>query len=373
MMCAVASHAGVPVTGHSGGWDVLALLGPTASGKTKAAMALSQRFRIELISMDSALVYQGMDIGTAKPSVQERQAVCHHLVDTLAPEESFSAADFANAAKPLILDIKSRGAIPVVVGGTFLYLKALVQGLDDMPRADPKTRDQIELQAKALGWPKMHEKLQAIDPVTAQRLAPNDAQRISRALEVWALTGQSISSFQSQYAKTKLQSHGLAPTQVPSDVKALCVSFEPQERAWLHANIERRFMQMLEQGFLEEAYALYKRPTLSPDLPSMRCVGYRQAWVFWQSIEQEFGPLPEVFPSAQDLQVWTKTGYYDEFIQTSVAATRQLAKRQLTWLRSMKERHVLACDAPDFELQVKDHLDRAIDVHEDYKHCRLKS
>jgi len=345
-------------------WDFLALVGPTASGKTRAAMALGERYRIELISMDSALVYQGMDIGTAKPTLKEREAVRHHLIDILSPEEAFSAADFAKAAKQLVLDIRSRGAIPVVVGGTFLYFNALVRGLDDLPPSDPATRQCILQEANALGWPKMHEKLQALDPVTAARLAPRDAQRIARALEVWSITGQSISAFQSKYAPLALEPEGEKPGQA---LRSLTLSFEPANRAWLHANIEHRFQQMLAEGFMQESYALYKNPVLNAELPSMRCVGYRQAWQFWQSMESVEGELPLMWPGPQQLQRWTLTPQYEVFVQTSLAATRQLAKRQLTWLRSMPERHVLACDALDFESQVQAYLQAAIERHEPYR------
>jgi tRNA dimethylallyltransferase len=357
---------------QAGQWDFLALVGPTASGKTKAAMTLGERYRIELISMDSALVYQGMDIGTAKPSALERQAVRHHLIDILQPEGVFSAADFANAAQVLIGEIQSRGAIPVVVGGTFLYFKALVNGLDDLPPAEPVTRAKILAEAEALGWPKMHEKLLAVDPVTAKRLAPRDSQRIARALEVWALTGQRISAFQSKYSQDERVGEGGLRGREHLGFAAHTFSFEPQERAWLHANIELRFQHMLKQGFLKESFALFKNPLLNASMPSMRCVGYRQAWVFWQAIEREWGELPPTSPSDDQLKRWTQTPYFEDFVQTSIAATRQLAKRQLTWLRSMKERVVLACDAPDFELQVQNQLDQAIMNHESYQHMRLK-
>ena len=358
-------------TSQTGQWDFLALLGPTASGKTKAAMTLGKHYHIELISMDSALVYTGMDIGTAKPSELERQMVRHHLIDIIKPEDAFSAADFANAAQALIAEIKSRGAIPVVVGGTFLYFKALVHGLDDMPPADPNVRADILSEALELGWPKMHEKLQAVDPVTAKRLAPRDSQRIARALEVWTITGQSISAFQSKYADPERGWDAEHPRREHVGLNPLTFSFEPQQRAWLHANIEIRFKHMLTQGFLEESFVLYKTPALNPSLPSMRCVGYRQAWVFWQAIEREFGELPLAVPSPEQMLTWTQTPHFEVFVQTSVAATRQLAKRQLTWLRSMDQRQVLDCDAADFEIQVQNQLALAINNHQTYKHARL--
>ena len=334
-------------------WNFLALVGPTASGKTNAAMRLSERYNIELISMDSALVYQGMDIGTAKPNAHELQSVPHHLIDIRRAHEPFSAADFAEQAKALVAEIGSRGAIPVVVGGTLLYFNALVKGLDDLPAASQDIRQTILLEAQALGWPKMHEKLHLVDPTTAKRLAPKDSQRIARALEVWMLTGQSISSFQSKYSEQKNELHD-------SNLLTYHVlSFEPRERAWLHANIERRFDQMLKNGFLKESLSFFKDPQLNASMPSMRCVGYRQAWLFWQSIESMRGALPD----PNDLQDLIKTPQYELFVQSSLAATRQLAKRQLTWLRSMKDRHVIECDANDFELQVQTHLDQVIDQH----------
>jgi tRNA dimethylallyltransferase len=334
-------------------WDFLALVGPTASGKTHAAMRLSEHYLIELISMDSALVYQGMDIGTAKPSARELQSVPHHLINIRRADEPFSAADFAVQAKALVAEIRDRGAIPVVVGGTLLYFNAMVHGLDDLPAASQDTRQNILSEANAVGWPKMHEKLQLVDPTTAKRLAPNDSQRIGRALEVWMLTGQSISSFQSKYAIEKKELHG------SNLLSHHLLSFEPQDRAWLHANIERRFDQMLRNGFLKESLSFFKNPQLNASMPSMRCVGYRQAWVFWQSIQTLMGDLP----NPNDLQELTKTPEYELFVQSSLAATRQLAKRQLTWLRSMKDRQIIACDAQDFELQVQAHLKQVIEQH----------
>jgi tRNA dimethylallyltransferase len=338
-------------------WDFLALVGPTASGKTKAAMTLSEAYNIELISMDSALVYRGMDIGTAKPSALERGKVPHHLIDIRDAHEPFSAADFAKQAKELIGEIKSRGAIPVVVGGTFLYFNALVYGLDDLPLAHQETRQNILQEAQDVGWPKMHEKLQRIDPVTAKRLAPRDAQRIARALEVWMLTGQSISSLQTKYAdepKERLE---------PLQASYLLLSFEPTDRAWLHANIERRFRQMLSEGFLQEVWPFYKNPNLHASLPSMRCVGYRQAWAFWQSMEEAMGFACQTMEPGLYCDMPT----YERFVKDSLTATRQLAKRQLTWLRSMKHRRVFACDAQDFETQVQEYLGLAIEQHPVYQ------
>lgn len=298
-----------------------ALIGPTASGKTAAAMQLAQRVPIEIISMDSALVYRGMDIGTAKPSAEERAAVPHHLIDLIEPTGVYSAAQFAQAARQCMAEIRSRGRLPVIVGGTFLYLKALLEGLDDLPVSDPQVRAQWQARASEQGWPALHAELARVDPRTAERLSPNDSQRIGRALEVWSLTGQGLSTLWG-----RKQAHsGL-------DVRLL--SFEPRDRAWLHARIAQRFDQMLALGFVDEVRRLRARGDLTPDLPAMRCVGYRQAWQVLDGLSD-----PQAEPSAEQLQALRETG---------IAATRQLAKRQLTWLRSMPQRHVLDCDAPEF-------------------------
>ncbi len=291
----------------------MALVGPTASGKTAVAMALAQALQArggaEIISLDSALVYRGMDIGTAKPSAQELAAVPHHLVNTHDPAQSHSAADFAHNATRLIHEIASRGKTPLLVGGTLLYLKALLEGLNDMPAADPQLRSQIQQQADALGWPALHAQLAQIDPLTAARLAPSDSQRIGRALEVFQATGQTLSAFH-QSAKSK------AP-----DWHIPVISLEPLNRSWLHQRIAQRFAQMMAQGFLDEVRQLKARGDLHPELPSMRCVGYRQAW---QGLDAGW---PE-----------------SEIAERGVFATRQLAKRQLTWLRSMPDRLVVQAD-----------------------------
>jgi len=224
--------------------DAIALVGPTASGKTAAALVLAQALEpqggAEIISMDSALVYRGMDIGTAKPSREELALVPHHLIDIIEPLQSYSAADFAQDATQLMADIRSRGKTPLIVGGTMLYLKALVEGLNDMPATDPQVREHIQQRAAEQGWPAMHAELQKVDPVTAARLAPNDSQRIGRALEVWQLTGQALSAFHQQ---AKPPSNSL---NIP------VISLEPADRAWLHQRIALRFEQMMAQGFLDE-------------------------------------------------------------------------------------------------------------------------
>ena len=301
--------------------DAIALVGPTASGKTAAALALAQQLQsqggAETISMDSALVYKGMDIGTAKPSREELAAVPHHLIDTLDPLQSYSAAEFAKDATRLIHDIRARGKTPLLVGGTMLYLKALLEGLNDIPAANPEIRAQIQEEAERIGWPALHARLAQVDPQTAARLAPGDSQRIGRALEVWTATGQTLTSF-----------HQSAKAQAP-DWHIPIISLEPQDRAWLHQRIALRFEQMMAAGFMDEVKALRARGDLHPDLPSMRCVGYRQAWE----------GLDENWPEAETLE-------------RGIFATRQLAKRQITWLRSMPGRRVVNAQAADAVQQV---------------------
>ncbi len=301
----------------------IALTGPTASGKTAAAMAIAAQHAVEIISVDSALVYRGMDIGTAKPSAAERAAVVHHLIDIRDPLQAYSAAEFVADASRLIEDISARGKLPLLVGGTMLYLKALQDGLDDMPPADPAVRAQLLAEAGAKGWPALHAELASVDAVTAARLAPNDSQRISRALEVFRLTGQPLAFFHQKNAIKTGAAHA-----DPARAGAL-ISLEPENRAWLHERIAQRFDTMLAAGFLDEVRALRARGDLYADLPSMRCVGYRQAW------EALDGSSPMA-----------------ELRDKGIAATRQLAKRQITWLRAMPERQVVACDAPGAVQQV---------------------
>jgi len=310
----------------------LALAGPTAAGKTAAALAIAARYPVEIISVDSALVYRGMDIGTAKPSAAELAIVPHHLIDILDPSEAYSAARFVGDAQRLIGEIGARGHLPLLVGGTMLYFKALRQGLDDMPKADAAVRAQIEQEAAQQGWPAMHAELARIDPITAARLAPADSQRISRALEVWRLTGQPLSSFHTSKKEATnpidTRARGLDPgfcqNDADSSANAMLISLEPLERSWLHLRIAQRFDEMLKQGLLDEVQALRARGDLNPDLPSMRCVGYRQMWE----------ALDGLWPIS-------------ELRDKGIFATRQLAKRQITWLRSSPERQVVACDAPD--------------------------
>ena len=310
----------------------LALAGPTASGKTAAALALARQHDIEIISVDSALVYRGMDIGTAKPSADELATVPHHLINTHDPLQAYSAAGFVADAQALIADISARGKLPLLVGGTMLYFKALFDGLDDMPKADPAIRAVLEAEAAQHGWPAMHAELARVDPVTAARLNPADTQRIQRALEVFRASGQPMSSFHTiKKIAANANSTGATGLNEPEILtrNTLLISLEPLDRAWLHQRIAQRFDLMLASGFLDEVNTLRARGDLHPDLPAMRCVGYRQAWE----------ALDGLWPLS-------------ELRDKGIFATRQLAKRQLTWLRSMPQRRVVACDAPDALQQV---------------------
>ena len=298
----------------------LCLAGPTASGKTAAALAIADGLRhtlpVEIVSVDSALVYRDMDIGTAKPTAAERALVPHHLIDIIEASQAYSAARFVTDAEALIVDITTRGHLPLLVGGTMLYFKALFEGLDAMPAADREVRAKINAKLESQGLHALYAELQRIDPVTAERLNPNDQQRISRAVEVFRVSGKPLSSFHTTEANK------------PARPLPPLISLEPSDRAWLHQRIENRFMQMLEQGLVTEVRNLGNRGDLTADMPSMRCVGYRQTWECL--VEDDLFTLPE----------------------RGMAATRQLAKRQITWLRSMPQRQVVACDAPDAAAQV---------------------
>jgi tRNA dimethylallyltransferase len=304
--------------------DAVLLLGPTASGKSAIAMALAQRFPLEIVSVDSALVYRGMDIGTAKPGAGDLAAVPHHLIDIVGPDGSYSAAAFAADARRLIDAIRARGRLPLLVGGTMLYARALAGGLDALPGADPAIRAALDTEAARIGWPAMHDRLAAIDPVTAARLERGDSQRIQRALEVHRLTGRPLSALHSG----RLHAGTPSAVSVPS---LLTVALEPSDRAALHARIASRFDAMLSAGLLDEVRRLRARGDLHPAMPSMRCVGYRQAWQYLDRLATGSAGSAE------------RVRFADE----AVAATRQLAKRQLTWLRGMPERHVVDCLAPD--------------------------
>ncbi|MEH0743034.1 tRNA (adenosine(37)-N6)-dimethylallyltransferase MiaA [Vibrio cholerae] len=276
----------------------LFLMGPTASGKTELAIRLRQRFPVEIISVDSALIYRGMDIGTAKPDAREQSLAPHRLIDILDPSESYSAADFRRDALNEMHKIVADGKIPLLVGGTMLYYKALLEGLSPLPAADPDIRRTIEQEAQTQGWEALHDQLKAIDPVSAERIHPNDPQRLSRALEVFRISGKTLTEL--------TQTKGEA---LPFRVKQFAIA--PKERAELHRRIELRFDKMIDAGFLEEMRSLYAREDLHPDLPSIRCVGYRQMWDYLDG-----------------------QCTLDEAIFKGVCATRQLAKRQITWLRS---------------------------------------
>ena len=322
------SHAALP--------RYLGLVGPTASGKTAAALAIAQRWPVEVISVDSALVYRGMDIGTAKPTADELAAVPHHLINIRDPLHAYSAAEFAIDARRLMAEISARGKLPLLVGGTMLYLKALLEGLDDMPHADPAIRAALQIEAERMGWPALHAELATVDPISAARLAPADSQRISRALEVYRATGQPLSSFHTiKNGATHASSTGDTGLDLgfcQKDLKKsdnLLISLEPLDRAWLHQRIALRFDSMVSSGFMDEVKALRARGDLHLDLPAMRCVGYRQAWE----------ALDGLWPMG-------------ELRDKGIAATRQLAKRQITWLRAMPARQVVACDAPDALAQV---------------------
>jgi len=304
----------------------ICLAGPTASGKTACALAIAREHPCEIISVDSALVYRGMDIGTAKPSAAELAAVPHHLIDIRDPLQAYSAAEFVRDATQLIHGITARGKLPLLVGGTMLYFKALFDGLDDMPAANPAIRAELEAQAAAQGWPALHAELARIDPVTAARLAPMDSQRIQRALEVYRISGLPLSHFHASQGATKSGAAHADSTRASG-----LISLEPLERSWLHARIAQRFDTMLEQGFIDEVRRLRARGDLNPDLPSMRCVGYRQVWEALDAFEASGaqGTLPLA-----------------ELRERGIIATRQLAKRQVTWLRSMPQRHIVAADQP---------------------------
>ena len=302
----------------------IGIAGPTASGKTALALAAARRWPLEVISVDSALVYRGMDIGTAKPSVQERAAVPHHLIDILDPAQAYSAAQFVADARRLIAEINARGRLALLVGGTMLYFKALTDGLDALPAADPGVRAALDARAAMEGWPALHAELARVDPVSAARLAPGDSQRVQRALEVWQLSGRPMSALHGQRSQP-----GLA---LP------LLALEPSDRAWLHARIAQRFDAMLAAGLLDEVRSLRARGDLHTRLPAMRCVGYRQAWAALDEVDMSLPPdAGHASLDRPRLAALREAG---------IAATRQLAKHQLTWLRGMP-RTVVVCDAPD--------------------------
>ena len=290
---------------------VISLMGPTASGKTDLAVWLCQRFPLEIVGVDSALVYRDMNIGTAKPDAATLAQAPHHLIDLLDPTEAYSAGRFKHDALAVMAQIRARGNIPLLAGGTMLYFRALRGGLDDLPPADPAIRAELEAQAAISGWPAMHARLRELDPETAQRLKPNDSQRIQRALELCLTTGGPMSALFTAQTPTTHE-HWLEFALFPAD------------RVWLHQRINLRFEQMLQQGLVNELRDLRAKYPLDPGMPSMRCVGYRQAWRFL------------------DGEIDAATLY-----EQGAAATRQLAKRQLTWLRSWDGAIKLECAASD--------------------------
>lgn len=295
---------------------VIFLMGPTASGKTALAFDLVREFNAEIISVDSALIYRGMDIGTAKPTLEELATAPHRLIDILDPAQAYSAADFRTDALAHIAQIQQKGKVPLLVGGTMLYFKALLEGISPLPEADPEIRAKLEQQAAVQGWQALHQQLAEVDPVSAARIHPNDPQRINRALEVYLASGRSLTDWTTEKGEA-----------FPYPVKQFAIA--PTDRAVLHRRIEMRFMQMLAQGFEQEVQLLKQRGDLHADLPSMRCVGYRQMWDYLDGLVS-----------------------YDEMVYRGVAATRQLAKRQLTWLRSWQELNWLKSEvSPEENLQ----------------------
>ena len=306
---------------------LICLAGPTASGKSAASMALAQRWPVEIIVMDSATIYRGMDIGTAKPTAEERARVPHHLLDIRDPAQSYSAAEFARDAAALARDIRARGRIPLLCGGTMLYYKALREGLNDLPEADPAIRRQLDAEALARGWPALHAELARVDPATAARLAPNDSQRLQRALEIWRGSGRPMSAWLAQ-----------PPEPVLPGWRFETISLEPSDRSVLHARIAQRYRAMIGAGLLDEVRALHARADLHPGLPSIRCVGYRQLW------DHLDGRIA-----------------LDQAIEQAIAATRQLAKRQITWLRSLPRRTSVDCLSDRAVEQVAARCEQALD------------
>ena len=298
---------------------IICLTGPTAAGKSAATLALAQRWPIEIITMDSATIYRGMDIGTAKPSAQEQAQVRHHLLDIRDPVQSYSAAEFSRDANACIADVIARGKLPLISGGTLLYYKALREGLNDLPGADAALREEIDQQARQRGWPALHDELARYDPETAARLAPNDSQRLQRAIEVYRVSGKPLSAWLKEQRAT------------PSPYTFVTLSLEPSNRLALHERIAQRYRSMLDHGLVREVQELHARSDLHPGLPSVRCVGYRQLWDY---LDGEIS--------------------LEQAIEQAIAATRQLAKRQLTWLRAMPERTTIDCLLPKAPDQVID-------------------
>ena len=293
------------------------LMGPTASGKTAMAVELVKRFPLEIISVDSALVYRGMDIGTARPDAEVLDVAPHRLIDIRDPSEAYSAAEFREDALQAMVDITAQGRIPLLVGGTFLYFRALQHGLSDMPAADPEIRARLEAEAQRDGWESLHTRLAGIDPIAAARIHATDPQRIQRALEVYEISGLPISEFHAQGRSSDLP------------YRLLKLALVPDDRTLLHQRIESRFRSMLAAGLVDEVRRLYERGDLTPELPAMRAVGYRQIWLYLAG----------------------KIGY-DEMVEQAIVATRQYAKRQLTWLRGEADVVSYAAEDPLAESRI---------------------
>lgn len=306
---------------------IICIAGPTASGKSASVLAIAQRWPIEIINVDSATIYKGMDIGTAKPSKAEQAQTPQHLLDIRDPAQTYSAAEFTRDAARLIIAIQARGRIPVLAGGTMMYYKALREGLNELPAACTQVRQELDNFARQHGWPALHAELAKVDPVTAARLAPNDSQRVQRAMEIYRISGKPMSAFLQQ------------PAEKAGEFPYRTISLEPDNRLDLHARIALRFDQMLEKGFVQEVKQLKQRPDLHADLPSIRCVGYRQVWAHLN-------------------------GDYDlpEAREKAIAATRQLAKRQITWLRAQPDRTRIDCMANNAVEQVIDAIAPEMDA-----------
>jgi len=303
------------------------IMGPTAAGKTDLAVALQQRLGCELISVDSALIYKGMDIGTAKPSAQELQQAPHRLIDILEPTEAYSAANFRNDALAAMADITAAGKIPLLVGGTMLYFRALEHGLADLPAADESVRARLDAEIEQYGLAAMHQRLRQVDPDSAVRIHPNDPQRIQRALEVYEISGKTMTELHAEATKDKLK------------YRVAKIIVAPQDRSILHQRIEKRFKYMIENGFVDEVVRLRQRSDLSLNLPSMRAVGYRQVW--------------EYLDGQYD---------YDEMVQKGIVATRQFAKRQLTWLRAEQGATWLEGESPDLLEQALKYINSSLNI-----------
>lgn len=302
---------------------VIFLMGPTASGKTDLAIGLSSHLPIEVISVDSALVYKGLDIGSAKPSAEELSACPHRLIDICDPAVPYSVADFRRDALKAIEDIHQSGKIPLLVGGTMMYFKVLLEGIAQMPASTPEVREAIEREAETKGWPAMHEQLREVDPEMAAELHPNHSQRIARALEVYRLSGKTMTQWRQEQAQESLLDE--------YDVRQLAIG--PHQRSLLHERIALRFSMMLEQGFEDEVKGLRARGDLNVNLPAIRAVGYRQMWEY---LDGQYS--------------------YDEMIEKGIVATRQLAKRQLTWLRGWEDLHWLSMDDLGGNLRKKEEI-----------------